>query len=154
MIFLTELGSFGCLEKNLQPIDGRCKQYTHKHSTYRAAQHDHANTRCSSRFSCIFAPCKKLSSTCYVSPLAVFLHEYTFIFFSYFHRLQRHPQYIWSTMNIRDPMNDHTATISDRVGVSRRQSLPQFNRRVLIHRSEHHVQGWSSWIWEDRSSHP
>ena len=28
-------------------------------------------------------------------------------------------------MNIRDPVNDHTATISDRVAVSRRQSLTQ-----------------------------
>ena len=28
-------------------------------------------------------------------------------------------------MNIWDPMNDHTATISDRVAVSRRQSLRQ-----------------------------
>ena len=33
--------------------------------------------------------------------------------------------HFWSTMNIWDPMNDHTATISDRVAVSRRQSLLQ-----------------------------
>ena len=31
---------------------------------------------------------------------------------------------LWSTMNIWDSMNDHTTTISDRVAVSRRQSLP------------------------------
>ena len=47
-VFL-KFGSFCCLEKHLQPTDGRCKQYTNKHSTYRGAQHDHANTRGSSR---------------------------------------------------------------------------------------------------------
>ena len=33
------------LEKNLQPTDGRCEQYTHKYSTYRVAQHDHISSR-------------------------------------------------------------------------------------------------------------
>ena len=49
-LFLSVVDGFGCLEKNLQPIDGSGggKQYTHKHSTYRAAQHNHANTRGSS----------------------------------------------------------------------------------------------------------
>ena len=35
----------------------------------------------------------------------------------------RHPQYFGSTRNIRDPIYGHTATISDRVAVSPRQSL-------------------------------
>ena len=33
--FLRVRTGFGCLEKNLQPTDGRCEQYTHKYSTYR-----------------------------------------------------------------------------------------------------------------------
>ena len=37
-------------------------------------------------------------------------------------------------MNIWDPMNDHTATISDRVAVSRRQSLQHEVFGVLGHR--------------------
>ena len=36
---------FGCLEKNLQPTDGVCEQYTHKYSTYRVAQHDYISSR-------------------------------------------------------------------------------------------------------------
>ena len=39
----------GCLEKNLQPTDGVCEQYTHKYSTYRVGHSiitfHHANTR-------------------------------------------------------------------------------------------------------------
>ena len=44
-IFLRVRTGFGCLEKNLQPTDGRCEQYTHKYSTYRVAQHDHVSSR-------------------------------------------------------------------------------------------------------------
>ena len=112
--------------EKLQPIDGVCKQYTHKYSTYRAAQDDHSNTRGSSRFACILAPCKTvvIHVSCHTCPcLLPRLHFHLPVLS--FHRLHRHPQYIWYTMNIRDPMNDHTATISDRVAVSRRQSLPQ-----------------------------
>ena len=36
---------FGCLEKNIQPTDEECEQYTHKYSTYRVAQHDHTSSR-------------------------------------------------------------------------------------------------------------
>ena len=39
------LAAFGCLEKNLQPTDGRCEHYTHKYSAYRVAQHDHISSR-------------------------------------------------------------------------------------------------------------
>ena len=42
--FLRVRTVIGCLEKNLQPTDGRCEQYTHKCSTYTVAQH-HANGR-------------------------------------------------------------------------------------------------------------
>ena len=38
-IFLKVRTHFGCLERNLQPTDGVCEQYTHKYSTYRVAQH-------------------------------------------------------------------------------------------------------------------
>ena len=41
----SELGQVSVAWRNLQPTDGVCKQYTHKYSTYRVAQHDHANTR-------------------------------------------------------------------------------------------------------------
>ena len=44
-IFLRVRTGFGCLEKNLQPTDGECEQYTHKYSTYRVAQHDHISSR-------------------------------------------------------------------------------------------------------------
>ena len=36
---------FGCPEKNLQPTDGWCEQYTHKCSTYRVAHHNHISSR-------------------------------------------------------------------------------------------------------------
>ena len=32
--------------------------------------------------------------------------------------------------------------------------VAEFIRRVVIHRREHDVQAWRSWIWEDRSSRP
>ena len=32
--------------------------------------------------------------------------------------------------------------------------VAEFIRRVVIHRSEHDVQAWRSWIWEDMSSRP
>ena len=44
-IFLRVRTGFGCLEKNLQPTDGGCEQYTHKFSTCRVAQHDHISSR-------------------------------------------------------------------------------------------------------------
>ena len=44
-IFLRVRTGFGCLEKNLQPTDGVCEQYTHKYSTHRVAQHDHISSR-------------------------------------------------------------------------------------------------------------
>ena len=104
----------------------RCKQCAHKHSTYRAAQHDHANTRGSSRFACIVSPCKivVIHVSCRTCPCLLPRLHFHLLLLS-FHRLHRHPQYIWSTMNILDPMHDHTATISDRVAISRRQPLPQ-----------------------------
>ena len=40
--FLRVRTSFGCLEKKLQPTDGRCEQYTHKYSTCRVASREHA----------------------------------------------------------------------------------------------------------------
>ena len=43
--FLRGRTVFGCLEKNLQPTDGRCAQYTHNYSTCRVAQHDHISPR-------------------------------------------------------------------------------------------------------------
>ena len=43
--FLRVRTGFGCLEKNLQPTDGVCEQYTHKYSTHRVAQHDHISSR-------------------------------------------------------------------------------------------------------------
>ena len=42
--FLRVKTGFGCLERNLQPTDGSCEQYTHKCSTYRVAQHDHISS--------------------------------------------------------------------------------------------------------------
>ena len=45
VIILRVRTSFGCLERNLQPTDGVCQQYTHKYSTYRVAQHDHISSR-------------------------------------------------------------------------------------------------------------
>ena len=48
----SQVVSVAWKKKNLKPIDGVCEQYTHEHSTYRVAQHDHANTRGSSA-SCI-----------------------------------------------------------------------------------------------------
>ena len=44
-IFLRVRTSFGCLEKNIQSTDGEVKQYTHKYSTCRVAQHDHISSR-------------------------------------------------------------------------------------------------------------
>ena len=43
--FLTVRTGFGCPEKNLQPTDGWCEQYTHKCSTYRVAHHNHISSR-------------------------------------------------------------------------------------------------------------
>ena len=40
-IFLSVVDCFGFLEKNLQKIDRVCGQYTHKHCTYSAVQHNH-----------------------------------------------------------------------------------------------------------------
>ena len=51
VIFLKVRTGFGCLEKNLQPTDGRCEQNTRKYSTYtvhRIITLHHANTRGSS----------------------------------------------------------------------------------------------------------
>ena len=92
----------------------RCKQCAHKHSTYRAAQHDHANTRGSSRFACIVSPCKivVIHVSCRTCPCPLPRLHFHLLLLS-FHRLHRHPQYMWSTMNIVDLMNDNTATISD-----------------------------------------
>ena len=117
-------------EKSLQPTDGVCEQYSHKHSTYRVAHsiitfHD-ANTRGSSsriahlcvhktiviHVSCLTCPCLLL--------LLSFLGPH------------RHPQHSWSTMNIWDPVHDHTATISDRVAASCGQSLLQVMSQKIV----------------------
>ena len=97
-----------------------CVHYTHKYSTYRVAHSmitfHHANTRGSIAHLCV------LKSNCHprvMSRLPLFASSLTFLL------IHRHPQHFWSTMNIWDPMNDHTATISDRAAVSRWQSLWQ-----------------------------
>ena len=45
VFFLRVRTGFGCLEKNPQPTDGGCEQYTHKYSTHRVAQHDPISSR-------------------------------------------------------------------------------------------------------------
>ena len=64
------------------------------------------------------------------------------------HWLGRYVKHFWSTMNIWDPMNDHTATISDRVAVSRRQSLLQ-DMSTKNHRDQRHrLRSNQSWRLE------
>ena len=60
---------FGCLEKNLQPTDAACEQYTHKYSTYRVAQHDHI----SSREHAWLKSCKAQDCTC-LCPKTIVIH--------------------------------------------------------------------------------
>ena len=71
VIFLRVGTSFGWLEKTLQTTSKESKQYTHKYSTCRVAQH--ANTRGSRAGRLRIAHLcvqKQLSSTCHVSSLA------------------------------------------------------------------------------------
>ena len=77
MKFFSELGqvSVAWRKTSSQPT-GVCKQYTHKYSTYRVAQHDHISSRehawlrLQSSGLHIFVSLKQLSSTCHVSFLA------------------------------------------------------------------------------------
>ena len=73
-IFLRVRTSFGCLEKNLQPTDGRCEQYTHEYSTVQSCtawSHFITRTRVAQELQGsglhIFVSLKQLSSTCHVS---------------------------------------------------------------------------------------
>ena len=43
--FSSELGQVSVASKTSSQPTGRCGQYTHKHSTYRVAQHDHVSSR-------------------------------------------------------------------------------------------------------------
>ena len=46
------------------------------------------------------------------------------------------------------------AQVEDAWVVSLYIHVAEFIRRVVIHRREHDVQAWRSWILKDRSSHP
>ena len=119
---------FGCLEKNLQPTDGECEQYIHKFSTYRSCtQHDHISSRVAHGLRIILVSFKTI--VIHVSCLTCFrLLPLLFV-----HLLYTLTQNLWSTMHIWDPVvHDHTATISDRVSVSRRRSLLQIKQLLKV----------------------
>ena len=93
----------------------------HKYSTYRVAHSvitfHHESTRGSR-----IAHCLCPSNNCHPRDMS---HVPLFASSPIFPLTSQTPQHFWSTMNIWDQMNDHNATISDRVAVSRRQSLRQ-----------------------------
>ena len=97
VIFFSELGQVSVAWRKTSSQPTGCKQYTHKSSTYRGAQHKRtfhpANTRSSRagklRITHLCVP-KQLLSTCHVSILAapdtVHSHKFSHLSFRQFHQ--------------------------------------------------------------------
>ena len=97
VLFSRSWDRFVSWRKNLQTTDGRCDQYTLKHSTYRVAHHALTMNRATTRGSRSHIMIASLQSVIHVSCLICFC-----LFpLPYCHRLQKgHPRHFWSTIII------------------------------------------------------